>query len=155
MPYVELNAPIGSAAAVARFYVELLDTPAHVAEENGVAIAVASVGDGQVLRFRETSEAQPDFDGHHIAIYLADFSGPYRKLIERGLITEESDQHQYRFLDIVDLDTNAPVFRLEHEVRSMRHPMYARPLVNRNPAQTNRVYAPGHEDAPWAMPATL
>ena len=90
------------------------------------------------------------FDGHHIAIYLADFSGPYNKLMERGLITEESDQHQYRFLDVVDPDSGEALFRLEHEVRSMRHPMYARPLVNRNPAINNRNYVPGYQEMAWA-----
>ncbi len=87
----------------------------------------------------------PDFDGHHVQVYLADFSGPYRRLLERGLISQEDDQHQYRFLDIVDLASNRPLFRIEHEVRSMRHPLYARPLVNRNPAQTNRTYTAGHD----------
>ena len=32
---------------------------------------------------------------------------------------------------------------LEHEVRSLQHPLYARPLVNRNPAQDNRNYRKG------------
>ena len=32
------------------------------------------------------------------------------------------------------------------------HPLYARPLVNRNPAQSNLAYAPGHEERPWAQP---
>ena len=56
--------------------------------------------------------------------------------MERGLITEESDQHQYRFVDIVDVDTNKSLFQIEHETRSMRHPMF------------NRTYhqpQPGHE----------
>jgi hypothetical protein len=30
-------------------------------------------------------------------------------------------------------------------VRSLRHPLYGRPLVNRNPAQTNRGYLPGRD----------
>jgi hypothetical protein len=30
-------------------------------------------------------------------------------------------------------------------VRSMRHPLYARPLVNRNPAISNVAYVPGQE----------
>jgi hypothetical protein len=34
---------------------------------------------------------------------------------------------------------------LEHEVRSLTHPLYARPLVNRNPAQSNREYGRGHD----------
>jgi hypothetical protein len=28
----------------------------------------------------------------------------------------------------------------------MQHPLYARPLVNRNPLQTNRNYIPGRDD---------
>ena len=56
--------------------------------------------------YRETNAELPEYDGHHIQITLADFSGPHKKLVERGLITEESDQHQYRFVDIVDVDTN-------------------------------------------------
>jgi hypothetical protein len=31
------------------------------------------------------------------------------------------------------------------------HPMYLRPLINRNPAQTNRTYAAGHDQWLWAM----
>ena len=77
---------------------------------------------------------------------------PYRRLLERGLVTEESDQHQYRFEDIIDLESGRVLFTIEHEVRSMRHPLYARPLVNRNPEQTNRLYAPGHEELSWSLP---
>ena len=53
--------------------------------------------------------------------------------MERGLITEESDQHQYRFVDIVDVDTNKPLFQIEHETRSMRHPMFNRTLHQPEP----------------------
>jgi hypothetical protein len=152
MPYVDLEAPPGSAHAIARFYREILGTKADVAENGQGMYARASVGAGQHLVFRETDAAQPEFDGHHVAIYLADFSGPYRRLLAKGLITEESDQHQYRFEDIVDLDSGRVLFSIEHEVRSMRHPLYARPLVNRNPEQSNRLYAPGYEELSWAMP---
>ncbi len=92
----------------------------------------------------------PEYDGHHVAIYLANFSGPYQKLLKLGLVTEESDQHQYRFLDIVDPKSKKTLVRLEHEVRSMRHPLYAREHTNRNPAISNRTYAPGHQDAVYA-----
>lgn len=152
MPCVSLNAPLGTTDGIARFYKEILGTAAGVRSDDGVPVAWATVGDGQTLEFRETDAPQPEYDGHHVAIYLADFSGPYRRLLERDLISEESDQHQYRFLDIVDPESGKALFRIEHEVRSMRHPLYARPLVNRNPAQTNRVYAPGHEDSAWALP---
>jgi len=42
--------------------------------------------------------------------------------------------------------------RFQHEVRSMCHPLFGRPLVNRNPAQTNTQFVPGYENLPWAMP---
>jgi hypothetical protein len=70
---------------------------------------------------------------------------PYRRLRERGLITRETDEHEYRFVDIVDLASGAVQWQIEHEVRSMRHPLYGRPLVNRNPAQTNQAYVPGRD----------
>lgn len=153
MPYVEFEVPAGSADGIAKFYRKVLGTMASVADDELGRYARAAVGAGQDLVFRETDAPSPAYDGHHVAIYLADFSGPYHRLGEMGLITEESDQHQYRFQDIVDPEGGKALFILEHEVRSMRHPLYARPLVNRNTAQTNMSYAPGHEDQSWAMPA--
>jgi hypothetical protein len=152
MPYVEREVPAGSAAGIARFYRSVLGTAAEVVEDTEGVLARVSVGAGQQLLFRETDAPVPAYDGHHIAIYVADFSGPYRRLRERGLVSEDVEQHQYRFQDIVDPDSGRVLATLEHEVRSMRHPLYARPLVNRNPAQSNTRYAPGYEDQAWAMP---
>ena len=68
------------------------------------------------------------------------------------MISRETNQHEYRFIDIVDLDSGQALFQLEHEVRSMRHPMYARALVNRNASMTNQNYvAGGHETATWSI----
>jgi hypothetical protein len=155
MPYVELDVPRGSSAGIVRFYREIVGTAAVLDETGGGRAARVSVGPDQYLIFRESEAAEhgPSFDGHHIAVYLADFSGPYKRLLERGLISEESDQHQYRFEDIADPASGAVLFKLEHEVRSMRHPLYARDHVNRNPAQSNRIYAPGHESLSWDLPA--
>jgi len=108
-------------------------------------------GKDQYLQFRETDRPQPEFDGHHVQIYITDFSGPYRRLLKRGLVSREDNQYQYRFTDIVDLADGKHLFTVEHEVRSATHPMYLRPLINRNPAQTNRTYAHGHADQAWAM----
>jgi hypothetical protein len=152
MPYVEFEAGVGTADGIARFYREVMQTRASVAQDAEGRFARVSVGAGQDLYFRETAKPAPAFDGHHVAVYLGDFSGPYRRLMERGLITEESDQHQYRFQDIVALDTGKVLFTVEHEVRSMRHPLYARPQINRNPEQSNRSFAPGHEELPSSLP---
>lgn len=153
MPYVSLDAPSGSADGIVRFYRAIVGAPARVVREGAAVSAHVLVGADQELVYRETDTAQPAFDGHHVAIYIADFSGPYRRLIERGLVSQEDDQHQYRFKDIVDPDTGAVLFTLEHEVRSLRHPLYARPFVNRNPVQTNRIFAAGHEALSWSLAA--
>jgi hypothetical protein len=153
MPYIEVDAAPGSAPGIARFYREVLGAPAAAGTDSRGGFARVPVGLAESLVFRETDAALPAFDGHHVQIALADFSGPHRRLRERGLITEESNQSQYRFEVIVDLDSGAPLARIEHEVRSMRHPMYARALVNRNPDQTNARYTPGAEAWNWAMAA--
>ena len=95
--------------------------------------------------FGKPAQEPPDYDGHHIAVYVANFSGPHGYLDERGLITEESDNCQYRFQDIVNPDTGKVLFTLEHEVRSMRHPMWGREFINRNAAQNIRSYARGRD----------
>ncbi len=152
MPYVEFDVPDNTPLqGIVRFYREIMGGIAGLADDARGGYAWAVLGDGNKAIYRPTSQSLPVYDGHHIQISLADFSGPHRKLLERGLITEESDQHQYRFTDIVDLDSGKVLFQIEHEVRSMRHPLYARPLVNRDPTQTNTHYAPGYEAARWAM----
>jgi len=143
IPYVEFTVPAGTATRIARFYREVMNAPAD-SVDNGSLIASVVAGRDQYLRFRETSEYIGPYDGHHIQIYIANFSGPYRTLLERNLITRDVDQHEWRFRDIVDLDTNEVLFTIEHEVRSLKHPLYARPLANRNPAQNNRNYTPEH-----------
>lgn len=140
MAYVEFDVPHGTAGGIAGFYRDVFATGARV---EGTAAHV-SVGMGQELVFRE-SAATEAYDGHHIQVYVANFSGPHGRLVERGLLTEESNQHQYRFRHIADPATGKALFEIEHEIRSLRHPMYARPLVNRNPRQTNRSYVPGRD----------
>jgi hypothetical protein len=143
LPYVEFTVQRGAAAGIARFYERAFGARASLAQDR--TCATVPVGRNQVLIFRETDAALPPYDGHHVAVYIADFSGPHRFLSERGLVTEESNQHQYRFRVIVDPDNGAPLFEIEHEIRSMTHPLHGRVFVNRNPQQTNRDYLRGRD----------
>lgn len=145
MPYVVLDVPVETAPAIANFYQTVFEAPSAVLEFEDAPAARVNVGPDQNLYFRETEAVLPDFDGHHIQIYISDFSGPYERLLERDLITEESDAHQYRFEDILNLESGEKVFALEHEVRSLRHPLYDRPLINRNPIQMISNYIPGQD----------
>ena len=142
--YVEFGVPPGSAAGITRFYQQILQAQAEF-KGGAEPMAVISTSATQRLRFRETARPLPEYDGHHVQIYVTDFSGPHRRLLERGLITEESDEYQYRFRDLIDPADGRKLFTIEHEVRSLTHPLYARPLVNRNPEQSNRNYVRGHD----------
>jgi catechol 2,3-dioxygenase-like lactoylglutathione lyase family enzyme len=152
MPYVEVDVPAGTAAGIARFYADVMASPARVDQDAEGSFTRVPIGFAESLVFRETRRTLAAYDGHHIQIAVADFSGVHRRLLERGLITEESNQSQYRFQDIVDPQSGQLLTTLEHEVRSMRHPMYARSLVNRDAAVTSSVYATGYEAAMWRMP---
>jgi hypothetical protein len=143
--YLQFDVPAGSAAAIARFYTQIMQAPAEVVMREEAPAASVQAGRDQRLWFRETTHEIAPYDGHHVQIYIADFSSPYRQLRSRDLITRDTDSHEWRFRDIVDLDTNRTLFTVEHEVRSLKHPLYGRPLVNRNPAQTNRAYLRGQD----------
>jgi hypothetical protein len=145
MPYVEFMVAPGSAAGITRFYQSVMGAPGRVVESAGSPAARVRVGPSQHLVFRETAAPLPPYDGHHIAIYISDFAGPHRFLQEHGLVTEESGPYQYRFEQIVDPATSESLFVIQHEVRSVTHPMYLRPLVNRNPAQRQRTYQRGRD----------
>ena len=144
IPFAVLDVPAGTADGITRFYNQVMDTPARTTV-NGSKCAEVTMGGNQRLIFKETADDIPAYDGHHIAIYVSNFSSPHVALNDRGLITEESDQHQYRFQNIIDPDTGDLLTEIEHEVRSLRHPMFKRFLVNRNPAQSFMNYTHGRD----------
>jgi len=132
LPYVEFQVPEATSEGIAAFYREVMGAAAVSLK----ARAEVRIGQFQRLIFRESSKTEPVYDGHHIAVYVASFSVPHTYLKSRGLITEESDEHQYRFQHIIDPGNGNPLFEIEHEVRSLYHPMWQRNLVNRNPEQS-------------------
>jgi catechol-2,3-dioxygenase len=141
MPYVQLDVPPGTTPGIARFYAQVLECPVR----HETDVTRVSMGHNQELIFAETDVPLPAYDGHHIAIYVANFSNAHAWLAERDLISEESDQFQYRFERIVDPESGELLFELEHEVRSLSHAMYRRPLVNRNPDINFFTYRKGSE----------
>lgn len=152
MPYVELDVPRGTAEGIVRFYQGVIGARASLEMGPTSKAARVCVGTDQHLYYREGDVETPAYDGHHIAIYIVDFSGPYGRLLDKGFVSQEDDQHQYRFKEMYDPRDGRVLFTLEHEVRSLRHPLYARPFVNRNPMQSNRNFAPGWEQQSWATP---
>ena len=146
VPYVEFNVPPKTAWRIGRFYEEIMGAPSCMVECRNMPASKIRIGGNQLcFIFRETNDPIPAYDGHHVAIYISDFSTPYKKLLDRGLISMESHEYEWRFIKIVDLDTNEPIFEIEHEVRSMTNPLFMRPLVNRNAGQTQRGYQRGRD----------
>ena len=79
--------------------------------------------------------------GHHIAIYVGanddDYKAAAENCMEGGLLwvnTQFEDrvldvesavqQKQFRFKDIVDVETGDVLYSLEHEIRSVSHPLF-------------------------------
>ncbi|MSP38886.1 MAG: hypothetical protein EXR70_10385 [Deltaproteobacteria bacterium] len=143
VPYVEFLVPSGTAAAILRFYQNAFGAPVAMETDSQGEFGRVKIGRHQSLLFRDTKKNLAPYDGHHVAVYVANFSGPYNYLKSRGLISEEARNHQFRFKNIVDPQNDRPAFVLEHEVRSLRHPMYHRPFVNRDAAQSQRDYRRG------------
>ncbi|MSP38561.1 MAG: hypothetical protein EXR70_08740 [Deltaproteobacteria bacterium] len=146
IPNVEFLVERDRAAAIARFYDQVLMAPAKVETSDAGAVARVKIGRHQALVFRESNEPWPDYDGHHIAIYVSKFSRPYDFLKHRGLISEEVRNHQFRFKQLVDPTNDQAIFLVEHEVRSLHHPMYRRVMVNRDPNESARRYRRGRDD---------
>ncbi|MCP5151801.1 MAG: hypothetical protein H6983_09230 [Ectothiorhodospiraceae bacterium] len=145
MAYVEFDVERGCADGIARFYQQVMGAPSRVESAADGDVAHVRVGRGQELVFREVDGPLADYDGHHVAIYISDFSAPYRRLGEMDLVSRENGDYEYRFVDISDPATGKALFRIEHEVRSLTHPIYHRPLINRNPEQRQRTYSRGRD----------
>jgi len=141
LAYVDFDVPPGTVEGIARFYNEVMRAPARL-EKNRVSV---SVGRDQRLMYTETAAPQPEYDNHHVQVYIADFATPYHWLKERGLINMETDAEEWRFQWITDPKDGRKLFQIEHEVRSMKHRLFARPLVNRNHAVTNLNFVPGSD----------
>ena len=139
--YVDFDVPPGTAEGIARFYEEAMRAPASAAKGR----ATVGIGRDQKLHFTETRKELPEYDGHHIQVYIADFSSPYEWLKGRDLITMETDANEWRFQWIVDPKGGKKLFQIEHEVRSMKHRLFNRPLVNRNHGITNMTYQYGQD----------
>ena len=138
---VEYTVRPGAAAGIQRFYEQVLGARTSMDGDRCTVI----VGPGQTLGFVESDDARATGDGDHLAIYVSDFSGTYERLEERGLLMSDDQACQYRFSSIVDPDDGTPLFEVEHEVRSLHHPLRGRPLVNRNPDQRPPSYVPGRD----------
>ena len=144
--YVEFNCPIGTADKIAVFYDSVFDATTSTAVDKDRKVALIGFGTvdengraQQYLLFRESEKPTPHhYDGHHIALYVgqngADFEQAFKNCETAGIVwvnprfSDKADDlesakawNQYRFKDIIDMESGIPIFELEHEVRSVNH----------------------------------
>ena len=149
MPYIAFDVRPGTARGIARFYREVMGALASVIENGNAPKACVQVGEKQYWYFHETDAPEKPYDRHHAQIYIANFSAPHRRLRELGLITMEVNEHEYRFKDVIDLDTREVLFTVEHEVRSQTHPRQPQPGAEQPQLQAGpRRHVLGHGMSP-------
>jgi predicted enzyme related to lactoylglutathione lyase len=147
--YVEFYTPKNIVTRIAEFYECVFDATTSVIMDpmTNEKVAIIAFGNidpetgqsSQTLLFRETDKVDiPKYDGHHIALYVgenaADFEQAFKNVVDAGVLwinPRFSDKvmnlntakkwKQFRFKDIVDLETGTPIFELEHECRSREH----------------------------------
>ena len=148
IPYVEFEVPAGTAKGICDFYPQIMGIPAELKNGDGT-VARAKVGKGPVSAVPRDRPAAAGIRRPPCAIYITNFSGPYRLLSERGLISQEDNQYQYRFRDIVDLETVGTCSRSSTRCAAPPTRCTCGRWSTAIPSQTNRTYAHGHDQ--WAL----
>jgi len=140
--YIELSCAPSTAKTIFEFYRSHLGAIGNLEKDASVARIV--VGPWQQLIYRETPQPDP-YDGWHVAIYISNFGATYNKFANENLllhkhnfmdtcktVEEAYSYQQFRLQDIPHpTNNNKVIYQLQHEVRSMYHFSFKRPLVNR------------------------
>ena len=143
LKYVEYWIPPGTASKVGTFYESIFDATVTVMDTLCLVACGTIDTNGraeQYIIFREQQqEEQPcTYDGHHLAIYVGssqeDFEVSFERCAQAGVVwvnprfsdcatTLDTARkfNQYRFKDVLDIDTGKVILTLEHEVRSIHH----------------------------------
>ena len=137
LAYIDIPAPPGTAGGIAAFYRELLAAPAEVTAIQGEAAAVVTFGPHQTLNFRERQLDDYDLFSHHVCLYVTGFNAVRREMEKRNLTGGSGDRDDaFFFTAIADPGSNEVLLGLNHETRSLHHPDFMRPLVNRWPLES-------------------
>eukprot|EP00123_Amoebidium_parasiticum_P006216 comp17222_c0_seq1/m.16208 comp17222_c0_seq1/g.16208 ORF comp17222_c0_seq1/g.16208 comp17222_c0_seq1/m.16208 type:complete len:339 (-) comp17222_c0_seq1:394-1410(-) len=142
--FLELECRRGTSQTIGRFYEAMFGALWEpIKNEDGETVgASVLVGPQQDFRFIEVDNLGL-YDHHHVCIYIAQFTSTFKKFAAKNLIDTKhvySDKvttvelalecAQFRTREITDLETGEIVLQLEHEVRSLCHPNYHKPLFN-------------------------
>jgi hypothetical protein len=131
--YVELWVAPGTAKGIAAFYQDVIGCPSELLPVEGAPTAQVQMGPDTSFRFVERPDGGVVPHVNHVAVYLTRYHATYAELTQRGCIMEADMNEQFRFHHIKDPQTGELLFSFEHEMRSVHHPDFGKPLVNRVP----------------------
>lgn len=131
--YVEIFIPPDTAGAIATFYREIFRAITNVEVVDGAPTAIINAGPFQTLRFIERGGENHDTHNFHVSFHVTHYNEVRERIAASGALVGEGRGQVFFFDRIFDPESGATVFPFENEVRSIYHPDFMRPLVNRWP----------------------
>lgn len=133
LAYIDIPVEPGKTEPLEKFYRDLVDTPTTLCELAGEKSLIVTFGPYQYVRFREREIEDYELYSFHVAYYVTNYN-PYRdRVIEQESLQGEGLGQVFFFDELFDPDTGDMILRFPQEVRSVYHPDFMRPLVNRWP----------------------
>jgi len=133
LAYVEVPVPPGRAEPIAAFYRKIMHAVAEVRDIGGETAAVVNMGPYQSVRFIEREIEDYATHSTHIAYYITHYDAARDAIRARSLMTADDGGELFFFDALFEPDSGETVFSINNEVRSLYHPDFMRPLVNRWP----------------------
>ena len=133
IPYVEVPAPVGKAGRVGKFYEKIVGAPVQISEVGGTKVAIISAGPHQEIKFIERELDNYDTYTMHISYHVTHYNELRQTLKEHGSLMGLGGKEAFFFNKIFDPETGENLMTVQNEVRSVYHPDFMRPLINRWP----------------------
>lgn len=133
MNYVDVPVEPGLAAPIGGFFSRLMEAPVAMRSIRGERSAVVTMGPFQYARFRERKLKDYDLYRFHMAYYVSRYNRIRDAVAEQGCMDGKGLGQVFFFSEIFDPENGDTLLEMTQEARSVYHPDFMRPLVNRWP----------------------
>ena len=131
--YVDVSVPPDTADGIAKFYSRIARAPGEVLNAEEGKTAVISAGPFQQIRFVERELADYETHSMHISYHATNYNEIRETVAAHGSLMGSGQGEVFFFDKLFDPDTGDEIFAINNEVRSIYHPDFMRPLINRWP----------------------
>ena len=134
--YVDVHVPPGTASRISAFYEKIVGAPVRFSEQGEEPSAIILAGPHQEMCFIERELEDYNTHNMHVSYHVTHYNQLRRELREHDAVMGEGRGEVFFFDKIYDPENGDAVFQMQNEVRSIYHPDFMRPLVNRWPMVT-------------------